>query len=349
VNQPNQNASAEVSPAEVIRQMIQGLWISRILYIAAELGLADLLKDGPKGSQELALSTGTDASALYRVMRALTSVGIFTEDDQQRFALNPLGATLQSDALGALRASVINALGHERYQAWSELMYTVQTGGIAFDHVFGMGAWQYRAEHPNRGSAFNQAMSNLTGRVNAAVLAAYPFSNFNKIVDVGGGDGSLMISILQKNSTLTGVVIDLPHVAEKAKVRIAEAGLADRCEIIGGDIFQMVPSGGDAYILSRVIHDWDDERAIALLQSCSRAMPLRTKLLLIERSLPGRLDQSAISRMVVMSDLTMMVMNGGRERTASEYRAVLEAAGFRLAIVVPTESVMCVIEGERMY
>jgi hypothetical protein len=345
MDQPKPTDSAGDSSTAAIRAMIEGFRISRILYVAARLGLADCLKDEPMGCDELAQATGAHAPTLYRIMRALASVGIFAEDDQKRFALTPLSATLRRDTPGSLRNLVMNALAEERYQAWGGIMHTVRTGETAFDHVFGMGVWQYRAEHADFGAVFDQFMSNFTARFQAAI-ARYPFANFKKIVDVGGNDGTLMIAILQAHSSVRGVVVDLPRVTERAKRRIADAGFAERCEVIGSDAFQEVPAGADAYILSSVIHDWDDEHSIALLKSCRRAMTPNSRLLLIERTLPEGSDSSPAFRPVVMSDLNMMVMTGGRERTAAEYRALFEAAGLTLTNVTPTESIMSVIEGE---
>jgi hypothetical protein len=274
-------------------------------------------------------------------------VGVFAEDDQGRFALTPLATTLQTDVPGSLRAYAILVLGEEHYRAWGDLMHCVRTGEIAFDHVFGMGAWEYRAQHPEYGKIFNGAMASLTGAYNAAVLAGYPFSTIDKVVDVGGGDGSLIVALLQGNPRMKGVLFDLPHVTEKATRRIAEAGLAGRCEVVAGDAFASVPGGGDAYILSRVIHDWDDDRAVAILKNCYSAMTQKSRLLLVERALPARVEHSIAVQPSVMSDLNMMVITGGLERTASEYRALLEAAGFELTKVIPTQSVMSVIDCAR--
>ena len=190
-------------------------------------------------------------------MRALASVGIFAEDDQGCFRLTPVGVTLQSDVPGSLRAWAILVLGDEDYQAWGDLMHTVQTGETAFEHVFGTGIFQYEAQHPAHAKIFDEAMANLIGVYNAAVLASYPFSMVDKLVDVGGGDGSLLVAILQANPQMTGALFDLPHVVEKAKQRIAQSGLENRCEIVAGDVFVSVPSGGEAYMISRVINSFD--------------------------------------------------------------------------------------------
>jgi hypothetical protein len=260
-------------------------------------------------------------------------------------SLTPIGDLLRSDTADSLRDLVLNALAEERYRAWGGVMHTVKTGETAFDHVFGVGVWQYRAAHAEFGALFDKSIATFTAHIQAA-LASYLFGNFQTIVDVGGGNGSLMTALLRAHPSVRGVIVDLPRVAEQTKRRIAATGLSDRCEVIGGDAFQELPAGADGYILSTVIHDWDDEHSIALLQSCRRAMTPSSRLVLIERVLPVRLDNSPASRPVVMSDLNMMVMTGGHERTVTEYEALFRAAGFALTKVTPTGSVMSVIEGE---
>jgi hypothetical protein len=345
VTERNPITSVDTPPSLAMIRLITGFWVSRAIYIAAKLGVADLLKDESKKIGELAKATGSHGPSLYRVLRTLASVGIFAEDEQGRFAMTPLGATLQTDGPGSLRAWVNVQLGEEHYRAWGDPMHSVRTGESAFEHVFGMGVWQYRAQNTAHAKIFYEAMANLTGMYNAAVLSSYSFSKFDTIVDVGGGDGGLLIAILDANPSVKGVLFDLPHVAEKATNRITSAGLAGRCRVVAGDAFSSVPDGGDAYILSRVIHDWDDARSIALLKNCRRAMAATGRLLLVEGVVRSG-NEPDISKCF---DLNMMVLAGGRERTAAEYHALLEAAGFALAKIIPTRSVMgvSVIEGTR--
>jgi len=334
----------EEGPASVAMiRLIAGFWISRAVYIAAQLGIADLLKDGPQDIEQIARATMCHGPSLYRVLRTLASVGIFVEDGQRCFSLTPLGATLQSGVPGSLRAWVNVQLGDEHFRAWGQAMHSVQTGESAFDHVFGMGVWRYRAQKVEHATLFDEAMANLTAMYNTAIVSSYSFSKFDKIVDVGGGDGGLLMAILQANPTLHGVLFDLPHVVQKATRRMAEAGLAGRCQVVAGDVFSSVPEGGDAYILSRVIHDWDDARSIAILKNCHRAMATPGTLLLVE----GVVRPANESDVTKLFDLNMLVLAGGRERTAAEYQALLEAAGFAMARIIPTPSVMgvSVIEG----
>jgi precorrin-6B methylase 2 len=238
-------------------------------------------------------------------------------------------------------------LGEEHYQAWGQAMHTVRTGQMAFDHVFGMGVWKYQAQHPEHAKIVDEAMANLVGVYDTAVLTSYPFLTIDRLVDVGGGDGSLIIALLRANPDMKGVLFDLPHVAERAKKRFTDAGLAGRCEVVAGDAFVSVPNGGDAYVLSRVMNGFDHDRALAILNNCRRAMTEKSKLLLIQRVLPVRVKHSNAIQALVLSDFNMMVMNGGRERTEAEYRTLLEAAGFEVTKIIPTQSEMTVIECAR--
>jgi ubiquinone/menaquinone biosynthesis C-methylase UbiE len=269
-------------------------------------------------------------------MRALASVGIFAEDERGRFALTPLAATLRADVPGSLQAWVNMQSGDEQYRAWGDLLHSVTTGETAFNHVFGMSVWEYRARNPEQAKSFDDAMANQTSMYNTAIMSSYTFSGFEKIVDVGGGDGSLLTTILKANAGLKGVVFDLPHVAEKAKQRIDKAGLTERCQVIAGDVFASVPDGGDAYILSRMIQSWDDTRAIEILKNCGRAMAPSGRVLVIE----GVIHSGNEPDINKIFDLTMMVLSGGRQRTTIEYQKLMEAAGLTLSQIIPTESVL---------
>ncbi len=339
----NEADKASVPPSVAMLQMISGFWISRAIYIVAKLGLADHLRDGHKTADQLASVTGTHAPSLYRVLRALASVGVLAED-AKGFGLTPLSETLCTDVPGSLRAFTTVELGEEHYPAWGELLHSVKTGEIAFDRAFGMPVWKFFEQNAENAKTFNDAMTGLTLAVNDAVLSRYDFSSIRKIVDVGGGHGSLIASILKANPQMKGVLFDAPSVAKGAQSRIEGEGIADRCEIVGGDFFQLVTGGGDAYILKWIIHDWDDERSITILRNCHRAMTDDGKLLLVEAVVP-RGSEPHFSKFI---DLNMLVMTGGRERTEDEYRQLLEAAGFKLTRILPTESPMSVIESERM-
>ncbi len=340
----NEPSKADAPPSLAMLQMISGFWISRAIYIAAKLGLADHLRDGHKTADELASATGTHARSLYRVLRALASVGVFGEDEEEGFTLTSLSETLRTDVPGSLRAFATVELGEEHYPAWGELMHSVETGEIAFDHAFGIPVWKFFEQNPENAKTFNDAMTGMTLAVNDAVLSSYDFSPISRIVDVGGGHGSLLASILKANPQMKGVLFDVPPVIEGAHGRIESEGLADRCEVLAGDFFKSVPSGGEAYILKWIIHDWDDERSMMILKNCHRAMTENGKLLLVEAVVP-RGSEPHFSKFI---DLNMLVMTGGRERTENEYRMLLEASGFKLTSIIPSESPMSVIEGERL-
>lgn len=335
-------------PFVALLQMVTGYYISQALYVAAKLGIADVLKDGPRHYTALAQLTGTHAPSLYRLLRLLTSAGVCDEQENEHFGLTAIGAYLQTDIPGSLRAIALQFAGPWHSRGWSDLLYSVQTGEIAFDHLFGMGVFPYLTQHPDEAAVFDAAMTALSTQAAAAVIAAYDFSPLGTIVDVGGGHGALLRAILQATPTARGLLYDLPHVVEGAKSQIEAAGLAERCAAVGGDFFALVPSGGDAYILSEVIHDWDDERSLTILKNCHRAMSKQRKLLLVEWVLPTRIEQSPATQIIVGSDVNMLVLAGGRERTEAEFRALFEAAGFKLTRIIPTQGLSSVVEGVRL-
>ncbi|HEX8177061.1 MAG TPA: methyltransferase [Pyrinomonadaceae bacterium] len=335
-----EQAGVQMEMAMKMVGIISGFWVSRVVYIAAKLGLADLLKDGAKTVEELAKATDTHTPSLYRVLRALTGAGVVAEDEEKRFALTPLGATLRSDVPFSLRALATSELGEVHYPSWGGLLHTVKTGERAFDHVFGTDCWDYFAKHPEYAKIFNQSMTEVTRVVEPAVTRAYDFSGFAKIVDVGGGHGGMLTSILKKSPQSKGVILDAPQVVAGAKERIEAEGLTERCEAVGGNFFESVPEGGDAYIMKHIIHDWEDKEAVAILKNCRKAIKEGGKVILIESVVPAGNEPS----LAKFGDLVMMLIPGGRERTAEEFGALFEAAGFRLERIIPTESPMCVIE-----
>jgi hypothetical protein len=338
----NSSNPAGVSPQIAMLQMISGFWISRAIYIVAKLGLADHMQGGAKTAEELAAASGTHAPSLFRVLRALSSVSILTQSDDNRFGLTPLSETLCTNVPGSLRAFATTELGDDHYEGWGNLLHSVKTGEIAFDNHFGMSAWEYYAQHPDNGKTFNDAMTGMSLGTIEAVLGSYDFSGINKLADIGGGHGALMASILKVNPEMQGIVFDAPVVVPGAQERIEAEGLANRCEVVGGDFFAAVPSGADAYILKWIIHDWEEARAITILKNCHQAMPANGKLILVEAVVPSS-NEPHFSKFI---DLNMLVMTGGRERTIEEYRTLLAAAGFRLTRIVPTPSPMSVVEAE---
>jgi precorrin-6B methylase 2 len=337
-------AMQELPPPLALYRMMTGYYISQATYAVAKLGIADLLADGPRPHDELAKVTGTEGDALLRVLRLLTSVGVFTEEADGRFALTPIGACLRSGVPGSMHAVAL-LFGGITQQAWGDLLHSLRTGEPAFPHVFGMDSFTYMAQHPDEAANFDAAMAGFTRQIAIAVAASYDFSSFSRIVDVGGGSGALVAGILKANPALSGILFDLPHVAERAKASLAELGLADRCAVAGGDFFKEVPEGADAYLLKHVIHDWNDERAAEILQRCRRAMGPAARLLIVEGVYPPRIDQSDASRSAAANDVNMLVCTGGRQRSEAEFRALYEAAGFKLARIIPTEARVGIIEG----
>jgi SAM-dependent methyltransferase len=323
--------------------MITGFWVSRSLYTATSLGIADLLKDGPKTIAELASATGTHAGSLYRVMRALASVGVFQETAPGQFSTTALSATLESDVPGSLRAFAMAELGQEHYKAWEGLMHSVQTGEIAFDHVFGMPVWEYYSRRPEDAAVFNRAMSGVSGMVSAAVVSGYSFSDYRRIIDVGGGQGVFLGSMLQASPEATGVLFDDASVVQGARGFLDSSGLSGRVELAGGDFFKEVPAGGDLYTLKWILHDWNDEQSIRILQNVARAMNPNGRLLIIE-SILGPANAPDLAKLI---DVNMLVMTGGRERTEAEFSELLAKAGFRMTRAIQTNSPAWCIEGVR--
>ncbi|MDB5326852.1 MAG: methylase involved in ubiquinone/menaquinone biosynthesis, partial [Phycisphaerales bacterium] len=254
-NTTDETAAPPQPPAATMLQMIAGFWVSRAVWAAAELGLPDKLPT-PRTADDLAKELGLHGRSLYRLMRALASVGVFHEHADGRFENTPLSSTLKNDAPDSVRALARSELGHCHYPSWGEILYSVETGKPSFDKVYGMPVFEWFGKNPERAQVFNQSMSELTNTVEPAVLEAFDFSDCGTIVDVGGCFGSLLIGILQKYPQLKGVVFDAPSVVEGAKPKIAAAGLTDRCTTVAGDFFKAVPAGGDTYIMKHIIHDW---------------------------------------------------------------------------------------------
>jgi hypothetical protein len=326
-----------------------GHYFSRALALAAKLGLADALQDGPRHYEEIAKTTQTHAPSLNRVMRLLASVGVFEERDHGIFALTPTGELLRTGVPGSMRSSVQLFAGVGIQDSWKELEYCVQTGEPAFRRNSpDADAFSFVRDDPESARIFDEAMATFAPMTAAAIAASYDFSPFRKLVDVGGGNGSLLIGILNANPHLHGIVFDLPQAAEKARAKIAETGLQSRYEAIGGDFFTEVPPGADAYIIKHVIHDWNDERATAILRNIHRAMPETSRLLIAEGIYPAHIDQSDSGRGAAANDLNMLVCTGGRQRSEAEFRSLFVGAGFRLTNIVPTPARLSLIEGVRV-
>lgn len=344
VQSGNAQPSTSLQPQKAILQMASGYWVSQALYVAAKIGIADLLKSGSKSCDELATATQVNAHALYRLMRGLASMGVFAEAEPGYFNLTPLAACLQSDVPGSMRA-IVNMVGGEYYQAWGNFLYSIQTGQSAFEDLYGMPLFQYFAQNPESEKMYDEAQKSGSRAAGAEILRRYDFSGISKLVDVGGGNGSLLSLILSANSTMQGVLFEQPSVIAGAKDVIEAQGVSERCELVAGDFFESVPSGGNAYILRYILHNYDEQRAIAILQNCHRAMAEDGKILVIEQVIPPG-NEPFIGKLL---DLHMLVLfPGGCERTEAEYRALFEASGFELTNIFPTQTNVSVLEAVRI-
>jgi hypothetical protein len=326
-------APVEPSP-ELHRQvhnLVTGYRVSQALHAVIALGIPEFLAHGPRASDDLARETGTHADALYRVLRFLAGEGLFDEVAPRTFGLTAAGALLRDDVPGSVSAAVRMMMYPANWQAWGDLLHSVRTGAPAFEHVHGQGMFDYLRAHPDAARNFDAAMTDNTARSGRAITAAYDFSGIARVVDVGGGRGRLLATVLGAHPTMRGVLFDQPQVIGAARAALEAAGVAERCELVGGDFFASVPSG-DAYLLRQILHDWDDARATAILASCRSAMAATGRVLVIETVVAPDYRHALPA---LLLDMAMLVMLGGRQRTEDEYRALFTAAGLRLARMVP--------------
>jgi hypothetical protein len=323
------------NPHDQVARLASGYWYTQAIYVAAKLGIAELVRDGPRSADELARATGTNPRALYRLLRALASLEIFAEQ-QGRFVLTPMAECLLDPSTKAM----VTVRGEFQYRVWGELLHGVQTGTPAFEKLYGKPIFDYFSENREWGELFDQAMTGVHGRETEAMLEAYDFTGISVLADIGGGNGSVITAVLGQYLGLHGILFDLPPVIERTRAKIQAAGLANRCRLVAGSFFEAIPSGADAYLLRHIIHDWDDDRAMTILRNCRAAMNRGGRLLLVEGVVPPG-NEPSISKFF---DLAMLVLPGGLERTQEEYRQLLEAAGFRLTRIVPTRTWVSVIE-----
>ena len=340
MSENDHDKTATAPPHVQLVQMAMAYWVSDILYVAAKLSLADHLAEGPKSADELSGRTGTHAPSLYRLMRTLANLSILTEDATHRFALTPVGDALKTGAPGSARATILTIASDWHSRGFKHLLYSVETGKSGFEKSLGMPFFDWLSNNPEQASLFNETMVGVHGAEPPAVAAAYDFADLTTIVDVGGGTGNLLTTILGNYPEARGVLYDLPHVVRNATALIQARGLADRITIEAGSFFEGVPSGGDAYLLSHIIHDWSEEQCLVILGHCRRVMNPDSRLLLIEMVLPDG-DTPHPGKML---DMMMLVGPGGQERTEQEYGTLLGKAGLRLIRVVPTGSAVSVVE-----
>ena len=336
-----QGRTAAPPPGAVLRQMVSGKWISQALATVVELGIPDQLGNASKPVGELARKAGASEGGVYRLLRALASVGVFSEVAGRRFKLTPLGRLLRTDRPGS-HAGYVRFTGHDStWRPWGQLAHSVRTGQPAFDVVFGMPVFEYFAKNPEPAAIFDNAMTTLSAQESHAIADACDFKNTGTLMDVAGGHGMLLAMLLKRNRKMKGVLFDLPHVTAGAAATFAAAGVANRVSVASGDFFRELPSGADAIIMKHVIHDWDDEAAAKILGACHRALDARGRLLIADTVVPT----GNTPHFGKLLDLEMLALTPrGRERTKAEFTTLLKASGFKIKRVVPTHGPISVIE-----
>jgi len=321
-------------------QLITGYWISQAVGAAAKLGLADQLADGSRSASDVATSVKADTESVHRVMRMLASIGVFTMGPDERFGLTPLGDTLRTGVPGSMKNFAIAQTSPGHWLPWGQMSEAVRTGKSMTMPTLGMELWDWYSIHPEEGEFFNGAMGDLSAGVSGEVTNSYDFSGFNTVLDVGGAHGILLGAILRANPHMRGILFDLPHVTATAGDSLRAQGIEQRCTLVTGDFFASVPAGADIHVLKQIIHDWSDEECTTLLRNCHHALKPTGKILLVEMVIPSDNSPSMAQAM----DMNMLVLLTGKERTESQYRDLLTAAGFRMERVIPTHSPFSIIE-----
>jgi hypothetical protein len=329
------------APVAVLDQMT-GAWVSRAIYTATKFGIADVLSDGPRSAEEIAGEIGANPDAVRRLLRMLASRGVFSQRTDGRFGLTPMADALRADAPASVHGIVL-FFGHpNHWEHWGHLPYSVQTGRPSVDALRGKPMFEWLEDEPEFAAAFNEGMTSASNTEIEPVLAAYDFSRFSTVVDVGGGHGRLLAAILRKAPRARGILFDAPSVVAGAPTVLDAAGVADRTAVVSGSFFESVPSGGDAYVLKHIVHDWDESKALEILRNVRSAMAANSKVLVIETVIPDD-DREHLSKLL---DLEMLVVSTGKERTAAEYTQLLQHAGFRNTRVIPTVGPASVVESE---
>ena len=332
---------AAALPAEALLQMIVGKWISQAIGTAVELGIPDRLAKGARQCHDIAREAGVSEDGVYRLLRTLSSLGLFAENGDGRFKLTRMGQLLRRDHPNSL-AGFARFQAHDiTWRPWGRLGHSVKTGMPAFDEVFGAPIFDYLSRHPEDAAVFNDAMTSISATQSRAAAAAYDFAGIGTLMDVAGGHGFLLATVLRGHKTMRGVLFDLPHVVAGAATTFTRAGVADRVRIESGDFFKELPQGADAIMMKYIIHDWDDDSAARILRTCHRALGPRGKLLIVDTVVPPG-NQPHYSKLL---DLNMLVLTPrGRERTRKEFAALLSGAGFRMSRIVPTASALSIVE-----
>jgi len=340
-NQNEAAAQQQVPPEAHLTQLALGALLTQALYVAARLGVADLLAQGPRPVGELAAETGTHERSLYRVLRSLASVGVFRECDPKVFALTPAAEPLRSDAPNSFRNGAIFMGEGWHWNVWGNLLHSVRTGETAWGRTHGVEVFDYLAANPEHASIFNGAMTDMSMGVSPAIVEAYDFSEFGSgtLADIAGGHGYMLAQILKANPELSGILFDVASVIEGAGELLEREGVASRVERVTGDFFASVPSA-DAYVMKHIIHDWDDERSVTILKNIRKAMRPGGRVLVVESVVPEG-DEPHYSKLL---DLEMLASPGGVERTAEEYAELFRQAGLRLTRIIPTRSPFSIVE-----
>jgi len=326
-----------------LMQKVLGYQVSRAIYVVAQLNLADLLKDEARTVEQLAQETNSNPAALYRLLRMLTMVEVFEETAPHRFALTPSGQLLRKSVPGSLYNMILFFGSPRVWQSWEDFSYSIQTGENATNHVFGVPTWEYYSQHPEEAPAFYNFMTESSNQLGPAVVANYNFGGLGVVADVGGAQGNIIAAILKANPHLKGILFDLPHVTAGASQHLATTGVGERCQVIGGNMFEPWPFKADLYLIARVLHDWDDAHTIAILKNCRQAMGANSKVAVIERILPQDKDAALL---YYLSDLHMLVGPGGQERSLQQYQNLFKAAGLNFTRAIPLNPPFSLIEGE---
>ena len=339
--------SAAAHPAETARpadriviQLLGGMWAMQAAASAARLHIPDIIGDGAKTPEEVAAAAGTHPGATKRLLRGLASLGVFTRGDGDRYRLTDVGRFLRSGVPGSLREMFIAESDTVHWRSWERLDDAVKTGDPRPQAVFGAPAFDYYSKHPDEGARFGEAMETVTRFASQAVLEAYDFSGARTVMDVGGGNGSMTIAILERIPNVRGLVVDLPYIEGPAKERIRAAGFESRARFEPVNFFERVPEGADVHLLKFILHDWNDEESVRILKNCRASIAKEGRVVLVEMVVPEQIQPDFVHVM----DLNMLVMTGGMERTAKEYETLFAKSGFRLSRVVPTASPFSVIE-----
>lgn len=334
-----EDTSGTQEAATELHRMLNGFQVTQAIHVAAVLGVADHLGSDPRPVDAIARSVGADAPSLHRLLRALSAHGVFREHEGHRYSLTPKGACLRTDSAHPVRPHAVFVAQRNQWDAWGALLHSVRTGENAFRAVHGVSSWEYRARDPAQNAIFNAAMTGNSRHIDAAVADACDFGRHARVADVGGGEGALLATLLARNPALHGVLLDRPHVVAAARGIFAAAGVADRVEIVGGDMFAGVPEGCDGHVLKYVLHDWDDERCVAILARCRRALAPAGRVYVVDRLLGPPNEDAAVK----LADLHMLVGPGGRERTREEFAALATTAGLALVESRPTASPVSVL------